>query len=404
MVDHEPCRSDLDLLPRSSSVPYDARPPPPAPAARAGGARHDRRGRRRAAVHAVRRLPAARGARARGRRAAARARRPRRPPDRSGARARPSRRGAARAGRPRGGRARGGRGPRGRPGPHRLVPVRRDAARHPGDAGARARGARPALRARRGRARAVAARARARATSTSCSPTSGSTSRARGRRASTATTCTATRSTWSCPPTTRPLAATATRCRWPSSPARPGPPATPGPAGRRSINRTCRELGGFDPDIRHRTNDSVICLALVAHGQAVDAAARARRAGEQPGRRGARDRRGLACTGPSSPPPAPRTPSGPPSRRCWRRCRQRQRTSAGPPERPTAHGSRALSGSGDQTAAMASAGASVHAATMRSGITVTGHFARCRTSWATLPSRARTRPTPRLPMTISSAR
>ena len=32
---------------------------------------------------------------------------------------------------------------------------------------------------------------------------------------------------------------------------------------------TCRELGGFDPDIRHRTNDSVTTLALVAHGQAV---------------------------------------------------------------------------------------------------------------------------------------
>jgi DNA-binding transcriptional LysR family regulator len=33
--------------------------------------------------------------------------------------------------------------------------------------------------------------------------------------------------------------------------------------------RTCRELGGFDPDIRHRTNDSVTSLALVAGGQAV---------------------------------------------------------------------------------------------------------------------------------------
>ena len=33
--------------------------------------------------------------------------------------------------------------------------------------------------------------------------------------------------------------------------------------------RTCRELGGFDPDIRHRTNDSVISLALVAAGQAL---------------------------------------------------------------------------------------------------------------------------------------
>ena len=33
--------------------------------------------------------------------------------------------------------------------------------------------------------------------------------------------------------------------------------------------RTCRELGGFDPDIRFRTNDSVIALAIVASGQAV---------------------------------------------------------------------------------------------------------------------------------------
>jgi DNA-binding transcriptional LysR family regulator len=33
--------------------------------------------------------------------------------------------------------------------------------------------------------------------------------------------------------------------------------------------RACRELGGFDPDIRHRTNDSIISLALVAEGQAV---------------------------------------------------------------------------------------------------------------------------------------
>ena len=33
--------------------------------------------------------------------------------------------------------------------------------------------------------------------------------------------------------------------------------------------RTCRELGGFDPDVRHRTNDSVLSLALIAHGRAV---------------------------------------------------------------------------------------------------------------------------------------
>jgi DNA-binding transcriptional LysR family regulator len=34
-------------------------------------------------------------------------------------------------------------------------------------------------------------------------------------------------------------------------------------------SRTCRTLGGFDPDIRHRANDSVLALALVARGLAV---------------------------------------------------------------------------------------------------------------------------------------
>src|SRR5215207_5028398 len=33
--------------------------------------------------------------------------------------------------------------------------------------------------------------------------------------------------------------------------------------------RTCRELGGFDPDIRHRANDATVSLALVASGLAV---------------------------------------------------------------------------------------------------------------------------------------
>src|SRR5262245_25710552 len=33
--------------------------------------------------------------------------------------------------------------------------------------------------------------------------------------------------------------------------------------------RTCRELGGFDPDVRHRANDSVLALALVARGLGV---------------------------------------------------------------------------------------------------------------------------------------
>ena len=32
---------------------------------------------------------------------------------------------------------------------------------------------------------------------------------------------------------------------------------------------TCRALGGFEPDIRHRANDATIALALVAGGQAV---------------------------------------------------------------------------------------------------------------------------------------
>jgi DNA-binding transcriptional LysR family regulator len=33
--------------------------------------------------------------------------------------------------------------------------------------------------------------------------------------------------------------------------------------------RTCRELGGFEPDIRHRANDANVSLALVAQGLAV---------------------------------------------------------------------------------------------------------------------------------------
>ena len=33
--------------------------------------------------------------------------------------------------------------------------------------------------------------------------------------------------------------------------------------------RICQELGGFDPDVRHRTNDAAISLAVVARGLAV---------------------------------------------------------------------------------------------------------------------------------------
>ena len=47
--------------------------------------------------------------------------------------------------------------------------------------------------------------------------------------------------------------------------------------------RACRELGGFDPDIRHRTNDSVTSLALVAQGQAVTLLPALVAPGERPG-------------------------------------------------------------------------------------------------------------------------
>ena len=43
----------------------------------------------------------------------------------------------------------------------------------------------------------------------------------------------------------------------------------PGAGWDEITRRACRELGGFDPDIRHRTNDAIISLALVAAGQAV---------------------------------------------------------------------------------------------------------------------------------------
>jgi DNA-binding transcriptional LysR family regulator len=42
-----------------------------------------------------------------------------------------------------------------------------------------------------------------------------------------------------------------------------------GTAWEQMTERTCRRLGGFDPEIHHRTNDSVVSLALVAQGLAV---------------------------------------------------------------------------------------------------------------------------------------
>jgi DNA-binding transcriptional LysR family regulator len=43
----------------------------------------------------------------------------------------------------------------------------------------------------------------------------------------------------------------------------------PGTGWDEMVLRTCRELGGYDPDVRHRANDSVLALGLVADGLAV---------------------------------------------------------------------------------------------------------------------------------------
>jgi DNA-binding transcriptional LysR family regulator len=47
---------------------------------------------------------------------------------------------------------------------------------------------------------------------------------------------------------------------------------TAGPVGMgwdEMTRRTCRELGGFEPDVRHRTNDPTVCVALAARGLGV---------------------------------------------------------------------------------------------------------------------------------------
>ena len=60
--------------------------------------------------------------------------------------------------------------------------------------------------------------------------------------------------------------------------------------------RTCREHGGFEPDIRHRTNDATVSLALVARGLAVTLLPDLAAARPPPGRRAARDRRAPASS------------------------------------------------------------------------------------------------------------
>jgi DNA-binding transcriptional LysR family regulator len=51
-----------------------------------------------------------------------------------------------------------------------------------------------------------------------------------------------------------------------------GEPWASGHAGmgwEQMTERACRELGGFDPDIRYRANDATVSLALVSRGLAV---------------------------------------------------------------------------------------------------------------------------------------
>ena len=47
--------------------------------------------------------------------------------------------------------------------------------------------------------------------------------------------------------------------------------------------RTCRELGGFEPDIRHRTNDATVSRGAGRARAGADDAARARAARPRPG-------------------------------------------------------------------------------------------------------------------------
>jgi DNA-binding transcriptional LysR family regulator len=57
----------------------------------------------------------------------------------------------------------------------------------------------------------------------------------------------------------------------------------PGTPWEGMIERACRRLGGFDPAIRHRTNDAVVSLGLVAQGLAVTLLPDLVAAGEHPG-------------------------------------------------------------------------------------------------------------------------
>ena len=153
-------------------------------------------------------------------------------------------------------------------GAHRGLRVRGAASCAAGDGGARARGPAAALRAGRGSSPRRRSRCSRSATSTSSSRTSGSISRSGYPRAWSATTCSSDPVRLVLPRATLRRAAIRTPCRSPSWPATPGPPATPAGLGRDDAPHL-PELGGFEPDVRHRTNDAAISLAVVASGLAV---------------------------------------------------------------------------------------------------------------------------------------
>ena len=83
--------------------------------------------------------------------------------------------------------------------------------------------------------------------------------------------------------------------------------------------RTCRELGGFEPDLRHRTNDATVSLGLVAQGLAVTMLPDLVVPGRSPASRYERSPT-ARCTGRSTRPRAPQMPSGPRSRLCSGQC------------------------------------------------------------------------------------
>ena len=84
-------------------------------------------------------------------------------------------------------------------------------------------------------------------------------------------------------PADHPAAAEAARCRSPRCATTPGRSARPTATTRELTIRACRALGGFEPDVRHRSDDLLMLLALVANGQAVTLLPDLVRADREPG-------------------------------------------------------------------------------------------------------------------------